>query len=103
MRGNREWDAGATQREIDTRAHNRIGGIVGGKIGQPITHGVTTVTFLEIHHHTVRVRLRGDVRNGFGAQSRLDYLTHFRGRISKIDVEIDPLAMLAWLPGASAQ
>src|SRR5438046_7925159 len=103
MSGNREWDAGATQREIDARAYNRIGGIVGGKIGQPITHGVTTVTFFEIHHHTVRVRLAGDVRNGFGAQSRLDDLTHFRGRISKIDIEIHPLAMLAWLACAPAQ
>src|SRR5881628_669638 len=103
MRGNREWDAGAAQREIDARARNRICGIVSGQIGQPITHGITAVAVLEIHHYAVGARLEGDVRNRFCSQSSLDRVNYLCRGVPKIDIEIDPLAMLAWLPGTSAQ
>src|SRR5437763_16939641 len=72
-------------------------------MGEPVAHCVTAITLLKVHQDTVWGWLSGDGINRLGAQGSLDCFNNLGRQITKVDIEIYPLAMLAWLSRAPSE
>src|SRR5436853_2302114 len=95
LRWNGKLNAGAAQGEIDSLAHDRIGRVCQRKISEPVARGIVYVTVFEINRQTVRRWVARHIFNRLRAQGCLDSRDYVRRRETEVNIEIDPLAMLA--------
>src|SRR5215467_10400135 len=89
--------------KVDTRADQRIGGIIRCQVGEPVPYRILAIALFEIKQNTMRAWLLGHTRNGLSLEGVVDSADHLRGGDTEVHVKVHPLTMQDRLTSAPTE